>query len=269
MRLGTLYGYFAQYPYLRRLKDEATLHGGVRSGLDRTTWQTETFAYAESFDTETGTYKGLVAGPGAARFQTDLKEGLLVRPDVALAQIEREADARHPEPPEDEEGRRPHKPGENGKSANGERVTSPDDGFLRVKIDDPTKLPRVAAQIGNDIVAHLATAPGIRQVEVTIEVKADACASPSTLASWRNSTRTQIRTAFPSLNTAPSIYRSRGFDPRCRSAWRARSLISTSRMSSMEVTRDRMRQQQCHMAGHRGDRRLGSSPLSSYATNQA
>ena len=174
VRLGTLYGYFAQYPYLRRLKDEATLHGGVRSGLDRTTWQTETFAYAESFDTETGTYKGLVAGPGAANLQIDMKEGLLVRPDVALAQIEREADARHPEPPEDEEGRRPHKPGENGKSANGERVTSPRQFFLRVKIDDPTKLPRVAAQIGNDIVAHLATAPGIRQVEVTIEVKADA-----------------------------------------------------------------------------------------------
>lgn len=177
IRLDTLYGYFAQYPYLRRLKDEQTLHGGVRSGLDRTTWQTETFAYAESYDASTKTYKGLVAGSSAATLQIDMDGGLLVRPEVAVSQFERTASAKTSGRVENgsDKGVMPgFEARSNLDDALSAVVFNPRHFFLRVQVDDPTKLPRIAAQLGNDIVAHLATAPGIRRVEVAIEVKAEA-----------------------------------------------------------------------------------------------
>src|SRR5262249_38137884 len=52
----------ARYLYLPRLRDEDVLLAAIRDGLERLTWQSETFAYAESWDETRRRYKGLTAG---------------------------------------------------------------------------------------------------------------------------------------------------------------------------------------------------------------
>ena len=175
IQIGRLFDMFAQYPYMRRLKNEGALRDGIQGGLVRLTWDTDTFAYAENYDDARKRFVGLVAGPDAALVAIDMTNGLLVRADVASAQLEAEQAAT---------AALVMGSGGNGAPGGGDTGTicvaveqpqasgPPKHFFLRVKADDVTKLPRVATQLANDIVAHLASIGGA-SVEVSIEVKAD------------------------------------------------------------------------------------------------
>lgn len=164
---------FARYPYLTRLKDEAVLLNAVRDGLSKTTWDVETFAYADAYDEAAETYLGLVAGANAGTAQIDMLHGLLVKPEVASAQLARVRPA-----------------GSNGSGAAGSTPTAPSGAgsesspgggaptavrprrfFQRVTVTDPTMLPRVVNKLANDIVALLA-AKGAH-LDVAIEVSAE------------------------------------------------------------------------------------------------
>ncbi|MBI3462766.1 MAG: ATP-binding protein, partial [Planctomycetes bacterium] len=79
----------ARYLYLPRIRDDDVLLGAVHDGIERLTWQSETFAYAESWDEQRGRYKGLRAGTGA-RVIVD-GNSLLVKPDIAAAQMAAQA----------------------------------------------------------------------------------------------------------------------------------------------------------------------------------
>lgn len=174
VQLGALWDCFAQYPYMRRLKNEATLREAVLSGVSRFSWSSETFAYAERFDERTGRYEGLIAGPDSALRPIDMVNGLIVRADVASHQIEQD---RRGAP-----GMPLGMPTPGGwllgttmpraPSTSGADRMLPHHFFLRVRAEDPTKLPRIASQIANDIVAHLMSVGG-SQVEVSVEVKAE------------------------------------------------------------------------------------------------
>jgi hypothetical protein len=59
--LRQLWAWFAQYPYLPRLRDISVLEGAVRDGSSSLLWRTETFAYAAARE-EGGEYRGVVAG---------------------------------------------------------------------------------------------------------------------------------------------------------------------------------------------------------------
>jgi hypothetical protein len=59
--LKLLWGWFAQYPYLPRLRDISILEGAVRDGTSSLLWRTETFAYAAAREAG-GEYRGIVAG---------------------------------------------------------------------------------------------------------------------------------------------------------------------------------------------------------------
>ena len=59
--LKQLWGWFAQYPYLPRLRDISVLEGAVRDGTSSLLWRTETFAYAAAREAG-GEYRGIVAG---------------------------------------------------------------------------------------------------------------------------------------------------------------------------------------------------------------
>jgi hypothetical protein len=74
---------FAQYLYLPRLKDPEVLLTAARDGVAAPTWQQETFAYAESWDERQQRYRGLRGGQQGNL----LLEGLLVKPEVAAAQL--------------------------------------------------------------------------------------------------------------------------------------------------------------------------------------
>jgi predicted AAA+ superfamily ATPase len=59
--LRELWGWFAQYPYLPRLRDVSVLAGAVSDGAGNLLWRSETFAYAAGRE-EDGSLLGLVAG---------------------------------------------------------------------------------------------------------------------------------------------------------------------------------------------------------------
>ncbi len=81
---------FATYLYLPRLRDSDVLIAAIREGIMLPTWQSETFAYAQSKDAD-GRYLGLTGG-GAATVQ---QEGgaLVVKPGVAAEQQRKDSEA--------------------------------------------------------------------------------------------------------------------------------------------------------------------------------
>ncbi|HEX6393107.1 MAG TPA: DUF499 domain-containing protein [Acidimicrobiales bacterium] len=79
---------FARYPYLPRLRDINVLTRTVAQGPASITWEQHGFAVAEAFDDKNSRFVGLVTGAA-----TDHVTGttLIVRPDLAAAQLAREA----------------------------------------------------------------------------------------------------------------------------------------------------------------------------------
>ncbi len=74
---------YARSLELPRLRSSAALAAAVVGGLAASDWATETFAYAEGFDPETGRYHGLVGGRPVGLQGS----GLIVRPEAARAQL--------------------------------------------------------------------------------------------------------------------------------------------------------------------------------------
>jgi hypothetical protein len=64
----------------------------MRDGVAMLTWQTDTFAYAESYDDDRARYRGLRSGQVVSIGAEDA--GLLVKPGVARAQLDAEVAAR-------------------------------------------------------------------------------------------------------------------------------------------------------------------------------
>ncbi len=169
----------ARYLYLPRVRDEDVLLAAIREGLERLTWQSETFAYAEGWDEARGRYKGLKAG-GATRVLVDA-ESLLVKPDVAAAQME--ADRRQVQPAGDANGgaggtaaTNGGAPASAGAGVGAGGVIAPPAVDLRrfhgsVTID-PLRLGRDAGQIAEEVVQHLTRIVGA-QVEIALEIHAD------------------------------------------------------------------------------------------------
>jgi hypothetical protein len=76
---------FAKYLYLHRVAGPDVVVNAARDGISLTSWSTDTFAYAESWDEARGRYAGLQA----ARILTVTKDsqGLVVKPGVAAQQL--------------------------------------------------------------------------------------------------------------------------------------------------------------------------------------
>ena len=84
--------YFARYVYLPRVAGPEVLARAMRDGVALLTWQTDTFAYAESYDDDGARYRGLRSGQVVPINAED--PGLLVQPEVARAQLDAEVAAR-------------------------------------------------------------------------------------------------------------------------------------------------------------------------------
>jgi predicted AAA+ superfamily ATPase len=80
---------FARYLYLPRVAGPEVLIQAMRHGVELLTWQSDTFAYAESLDEAAGRYRGLRAAKMVSIGVDD--PGLLVKANVARAQLEAEA----------------------------------------------------------------------------------------------------------------------------------------------------------------------------------
>ena len=82
---------FAKYVYLPRVKNAQVILDAIQEGAARLTWRQDTFAYADSYDAAAGRYRGLDAG---RRPNVQLNsESVVVKPEVAAEQIEKEAAA--------------------------------------------------------------------------------------------------------------------------------------------------------------------------------
>lgn len=160
--------------YLPRLRDEDVLIAAIQDGLRLLTWQSETFAYSETWDEQKQQYKGLQAGQ-SVRVLTDGKS-LLVKPDIAAAQMEAEKKQATTGGIEREPG--------------GTTTVTPDSVVHKVTSTtpeiqitpvprrfhgsvklDPIRIGRDAARIGEEVVQHLSGLVGA-SVEVTLEIQA-------------------------------------------------------------------------------------------------
>jgi len=160
---------FFRYLYLPRLRDTGVLLDAIRSGFGLLTWEQDSFAWADSFDEAAERYRGLRGGDALSVGEDS--SGLLVRPEMARQQLDREA----PPPPT------PLPPG-----------PEPTDGGTNVVdpiLPPPPPAPKAprrfygtvtlaadragrdAGRIADEVIAHLAGVVGAK-VTVTLEIEA-------------------------------------------------------------------------------------------------
>ncbi len=162
---------FARYLYLPRLAGSEVLLQTMRDGIALLTWQTDTFAYAESYDETAARYRGLRCGQSV--YVSADSSGLLVKPEVARKQLNAEAKAETPETTTGD-GRSQDKPAD-------PRVVDDKDKLLpkaalpkrfhgTVRLDS-TRVGRDASRIADEVIAHLVGQVGA-QVTVTLEIEA-------------------------------------------------------------------------------------------------
>jgi hypothetical protein len=158
-----LWGYYAQYLYLPRLRDGTVLCGAVADGVRQLTWEQDGFAYADSYDEDQQRYVGL-------RVMEDIvlsdPTGLVVKPTVAAAQLEQE---RQVVPVGD------GKAGQTDREETDEAVVAKENGkpkrFYGSVHLDPVRMGRDAGQIAEAVVQHLASDLGA-DVEIRLEIEA-------------------------------------------------------------------------------------------------
>jgi predicted AAA+ superfamily ATPase len=156
---------FARYPYLPRLAGPEVLVHAIRAGVALLTWQSDTFAHAESYDESASRYKGLRGGQVLSVAADDA--GLLVKPEVARRQMEAEASTTSPGPgPEPGPG-----PGPRPIPLPPQPDRRPRRFHGTVSLD-PTRVGRDASRIADEVIAHLAGQVGA-EVTVTLEIAAD------------------------------------------------------------------------------------------------
>ncbi len=153
---------YARYLYLHRLRSIDVLSESVASAPGSTAWATDGLAVAEEWDEGRGAYMGLVTGAGA---QSARGTTLVVRPDVAKAQLDAEEVGEEATPPATGDG-------DVDSGADGE-VGAPSAvrRFYGVVTVDPDRLGRDAGRIAQEVAAHLNGLVGT-DMEVTIELRA-------------------------------------------------------------------------------------------------
>ena len=160
---------FAQYLYLPRLATPEVLIDAIEAGVALLTWETDAFAYAESYDADAERYRGLRGGR-VVRLGTD-PSGLLVKPTIARKQLDAETpqpqsgqpDPESPADPSSEDPNDPAPPPEQGPKARRYH------GSVAL---DAARVGRDAGRIADEVVSHL-TGLVKAQVKVTLEIEAE------------------------------------------------------------------------------------------------
>ena len=161
---------FARYPYLPRLKSPGVLISAIQSGLVLMTWEKDSFAYAESFDEVEQRYRGLRTMQLIPLTSNDI-QGLLVKPEIALKQIEAERVPPPPPPPGGGGGGKPPDPGPDPVVPPEPQKASPRRFHGTVDLD-ATRVGRDAGKVAEEVIAHLSGLVGAK-VTVTLEISAE------------------------------------------------------------------------------------------------
>lgn len=164
---------FARYLYLPRLTNSEVLAIAIQDGLGLLSWNQETFAYADSYDEAAERYVGLRGGQQVS-ISLDSSESLLVKPDVALKQLEGEAPPpTGPTDPTGEPGEPTTTPGGGGETPGDGGATQPraPTRYFGSVVLDSTRVGRDAGRIADEVIAHLSGLMG-SDVKVTLEIEA-------------------------------------------------------------------------------------------------
>jgi hypothetical protein len=161
---------FARYLYLPRLTDTNVLLSAISDGVRLLTWINDSFAYADSFDEASNRYRGL-------RGKESIN-GILVKPDVAYAQLEAETKpgpGTPVRPPDTGTQPQPTNGGNGRATATLEPHASPKSPLPKryhgsVSLD-PNRVGRDAGRIADEVISHLVGQVGA-DVRVTLEIQA-------------------------------------------------------------------------------------------------
>lgn len=167
---------FARYLYLPRVARPEVLVQAIRDGVALLTWQSDTFAYAESHDEGAARYRGLRGGQVVSLSAESA--GLLVKPDLARRQMDAETPPATPggTPGATTSAGKPAGGlGSEGAGATGVAPGGAPAPVLRrfhgtVRLD-PARVGRDASRIADEVIAHLAGQVGA-EVTVTLEIEA-------------------------------------------------------------------------------------------------
>ena len=162
----TVWDALSAYCYLPRLRDQAVFVEAIQDGIAGGDY----FAYATSVSAGSR-YEGLKLGARAAAVYVDAAS-VLVKPDVARAQIETEHPAPSPSAPEP--GTAPGEHPDPGDRDPGDRPQPPPRlprRFFGSVAIDPDRAGRDMGQVAEEILQHLTTLTGSK-VKVTVEIEA-------------------------------------------------------------------------------------------------
>jgi len=156
---------FARYVYLPRLAGPEVLLGAVADGLSLLTWVEDGFAYADGYDEAEARYRGLRKGQHVPIAGRDPR-GLLVKPEVALRQVE----PKRPEPQREDET------SETEKKERAEKDDTPPPPPAARRFHGTVELDclragRDASTVAEEVIAHLAGLVGAT-VRITLEIDA-------------------------------------------------------------------------------------------------
>ena len=162
---------FARYLYLPRLAGPEVLVQAIRDGIALLTWQSDTFAYAESHDESAARYPGLRGGQMVSISAES--SGVLVKPDVARKQMDAERVKSTDAPTAGSRifdgGTVGPGPGTGGTAAPVQAQPKRFHGNVTL---EPTRVGRDAGRIADEVIAHLVGLVG-SNVTVTLEIEAE------------------------------------------------------------------------------------------------
>ncbi len=165
LNVGQLWAFYCSYPYLTRMKNRKVLADAISESLSGMMFEQEGFALSEGFDGATGVYVGLVLPGGRSTFGAITDQTLLVKPEVAKAQL--------PEvitPPVDLPGGTTPVP---TSVASTPRVveSKASTRFFGVYEVDPERYSRDLNRLSQEILQHLSSIDGV-DLDITIEIHA-------------------------------------------------------------------------------------------------
>lgn len=170
--VGQLWKVYSAYPYMPRLRDRQVLEAGLTAEV--LLWEVEGFAFAESYDTTTGRYSGLVL-PSDMSTVAVTDSLLIVKPEAANAQRAEDLSATVAESVPDGAGG-PATRDDIAEAEPGAYTPKPaaTTRFFGSKELNPDRYALDFKKISDEVIAHLAAAPGV-QLTVRIEVEASTC----------------------------------------------------------------------------------------------
>ncbi len=175
VKVEELWRAYCRFPYLPRLASFKVLAEAIADGVSKLSWQSETFAYADGY--ESGRWFGLVAAAMAPRIAGN---GFVVAPVTAEAQLRREEQAGSTGQDESataagDQHVPPGVPGTAGEDSSAgiqAPASLPTRFYARFALD-PVRAIRQLEDILTNVGEHLARPDG-GQLEITLEINANS-----------------------------------------------------------------------------------------------